>query len=164
MAFTIELPDARRVRHAEPCPGAAARRLAFRVVIGQAALTLVAALALLLISGRTAAASALLGGGISTAGSLAMALLGFRSPAHAGALQMLASLLAGEAAKLGVIIVLFALVLTTMRTSAAAMFVTYAATFLVYWIVLASWLPVFGGNRPAPRRAAADEMSQWGLR
>jgi ATP synthase protein I len=130
------------------------RRLAFAVVLAQAAITLLAAAASWVVGGSNMALSALLGGGVSTAGSLAMALIGFRAPVGAGALQMLAALLVGEAAKLGVVVLLFVLVLTLIKTSAVAMLVTYATTFLVYWIVLASWLPVFGrGRRQAGRGA-----------
>jgi len=56
---------------------ALARRLALSVVLGQAGVTVIAALLAGLIAGPQAALSALLGGGISTAASLAMALLGF---------------------------------------------------------------------------------------
>lgn len=140
MALTIELPNA--------------RRLAFGVVLGQAGVTLLCALVCLAASGRAGAISALLGGGISTAGSLATALVGFRNPANTSAIQMLASLLVGEAAKLGVIILSFALVLTLIRTSAAAMLTTYAVTFLVYLIVLASWLPAVNRGRAAARSGA----------
>jgi len=136
------------------------RRLALKVVLGQVAITLVAAGIGWARGGANAALSALLGGGISTAGSLAMALIGFRSPAGASGLSMLAALFVGEAAKLGVVIVLFVLVLTLIKTSAVAMFVTYAATFLVYWIVLASWLPIFGGGRSAePTRGVGVDGS-----
>jgi len=140
VAITIELPNV--------------RRLAFGVVLGQAAVTLAAALVIGVLDGTHAALSALLGGGVSTAGSLAMALFGFRSRANASAVQIVASLFLGEAAKLAVVVVLFALVLTLIKISGAAMLVTYAATFAVYWIVLASWLPVFGRNRAQARRAA----------
>ena len=121
------------------------RRLAFGVVLGQAAVTVLAALAAWTFAGRVAGTSALLGGGVSTAGSLAMALLGFRSPASAGGAALLATLLVGEAAKFCVIVALFVLILTLLRTSAAAMLATYAATFLVYCAVL----PVLarGGRR-----------------
>jgi ATP synthase protein I len=118
-----------------------ARRLAFGVVLGQAAVTVIMALAVWAWAGRLAGMSALIGGGVSTAGSLAMAVLGFRTPEQAGGVALLVGLLVGEAAKFAVIIVLFVLVLTLMKTSAVAMLVTYVATFLVYWIVLASWLP-----------------------
>lgn len=118
-----------------------ARRLAFRVVLGQAAVTLAMSLAVWGWAGRLAGISALLGGGVSTAGSLAMAVLGFRAPPERGATALLAALLAGEAAKFAVIVVLFVLVLTFMKVSGMAMLTTYAATFLVYWLVLAGWLP-----------------------
>ena len=136
MALTIELPNT-------PRPGLPARRLAFGVVLAQAGVMLLAALVCLVAGGVSSAISALLGGGIATAGSLAMALFGFRSAADASPVQMLASLFLGEAAKLGVVVLSFVMVLTLIRTSAVAMLLTYAATFLVYWIVLASWLPVF---------------------
>ena len=118
-----------------------ARRLAFGVVLGQAAVTVIVALAVWGWAGRLAGISALLGGGVSTAGSLAMAVLGFRAPAQAGGMALLTALLVGEAAKFGVIVVLFVLVLTLMKTSGVALLATYAATFLVYWMVLATWLP-----------------------
>ena len=115
-----------------------ARRLAYGVVLGQTGVTVIAALCAWAVAGRVAGTSALLGGGVSTAGSLAMALLGFRSPASAGGATLLATLLVGEAAKFCVIVALFVLVLTLLKTSAAAMLVTYAATFLVYWFALAT--------------------------
>jgi F0F1-type ATP synthase assembly protein I len=87
-----------------------------------------------------------------------MALLGFRRPMRAGGMSLLTALLVGEAAKLGVIVVLFILVLTLMKISAAAMLATYAATFLVYWAVLASWLP---GSRLG---VIADAMFGRGMR
>jgi ATP synthase protein I len=136
------------------------RRLAFGVVLGQAVVSVIAALAAWGWAGRLAGISALLGGGVSAAGSLAMALLGFRSPPGASGPALLAALLVGEAAKLGVIVVLFVLVLTLIKISAVAMFAAYAATFLVYWIVLASWLP-------AVRRAwgvKVDAMSEREMR
>ena len=123
-----------------------ARRLAYGVVLGQAAMTVIAALAFWGWTGRLAAISALLGGGVSTAGSLAMALLGFRAPGEAGGMTLLGTLLVGEAAKFGVIVVLFVLVLTLMKTSGVALLATYAATFLVYWMVLASLLPGVRGR------------------
>lgn len=54
-----------------------ARRLAFGVVLGQVTATVMAGLLAWAISGRLAAFSALLGGGIGTAASLVLALVGF---------------------------------------------------------------------------------------
>ena len=128
-----------------------ARRLAFGVVLGQAGVSVIAALIAWGVAGSGAAVSALLGGGVSTAGSLAMAVLGFRAPAEAGGMTLLATLLVGEAAKFGVIVVLFVVVLTLMKTSGVAMLATYAATFLVYWVVLASLLPGVRAGRDGGR-------------
>src|SRR5260370_23075068 len=54
-----------------------ARRLAFGVVLGQAGVTVTAALCAWGLAGARAALSALLGGGIATAGGPAVAGLGF---------------------------------------------------------------------------------------
>ena len=54
-----------------------ARRLALRVVLGQAAVTVIAAMCALALGGERASVSALLGGGIATVASLAMAGLVF---------------------------------------------------------------------------------------
>src|SRR2546429_4022113 len=62
-----------------------ARRLAFGVVLGQAGVTVAAALCAWGIADRRAALSALLGGGIATAGSPAVARPGVRGGAGAGA-------------------------------------------------------------------------------
>src|SRR5579883_1816708 len=93
MALTIELPSA--------------RRLAFGVVLGQAGVTLLAALVSLAVAGSGAAVSALLGGGVGTAASLAMAVVAFGRTGSRGAAQLLAAFFAGEIAKLAVMIGLF---------------------------------------------------------
>lgn len=127
------------------------RRLAFGVVSAQAAITMIVALAVWGWSGRLSGISALLGGGVSTAGSLALAVVAFRAPERAGGMALLTGLLVGEAAKFVVIVVLFVLVLTSMKTSGLAMLAAYAATFLVYWTVLASWLPGVRARRGCRR-------------
>jgi len=127
-----------------------ARRLAFGVVLGQAAVTAIAGLVGYWLGGGLTARSALVGGGIATAASLAMALLVFGSGA-AGAGRALARFYAGEAAKLVVVVALFVVVLKVMRVAPLAMFAAFAATFLVYWIALLSALP--GLTRVAPQRA-----------
>jgi hypothetical protein len=45
------------------------------------------------------------------------------------------------------VIVLFVLVLKLVNVAPLAMFVAFAATFLVYWIALVSALPSLGGAR-----------------
>lgn len=125
-----------------------ARRLAFGVVASQAAVSVVAALCAYGLGGRLAALSALAGGGIATAGSLAMAGVVFGG-SGGGAERALSRFYLGEALKLAVVVVLFVVVLKAMRVAPLAMFAAFAAAFLVYWIALLSALP-------AARRAAPE--------
>src|SRR5713226_4198275 len=118
------------------------RRLALSVVLGQAAVTLSCALA-----DVHAAISALLGGGISSAASLAMALVGFGKQAATDPQRAIRTFLAGESAKVGVVIVLFVVVLKTMKVVPLAMLGSYIATFFVFWVALANALPPLGGLR-----------------
>ncbi|MBV8853229.1 MAG: ATP synthase subunit I [Sinobacteraceae bacterium] len=113
------------------------RRLALSVVLGQVAVTLLCALASWLIADRSAAISALLGGGISALASLAMALLSFRARAAQDPYRAMAAFFAGEAAKVAVVIVLFVVVLKTVKVVPLAMLGAYVATFLVFWVALA---------------------------
>jgi ATP synthase protein I len=132
---------------------ALARRLALSVVLGQAVVTLICALASWLIADSRAAVSALLGGGISTAASLVMALLGFTGQAAADPQRAVRAFFVGEAAKILVMILLFIAVLKTMKVVPLAMLGAYLATFLVFWLALANALPPLGGTR---RRADTD--------
>src|SRR5256885_1288067 len=127
-----------------------ARRLAFGVVLGQAGVTVAAALCAWGIADRRAALSALLGGGIATAGSLAMARLVFGGGAGADARRALGALYLGEALKLAVVIALFVLVLRWVRVAPLAMLAAFAATLLVYWIALLAAPPT--SRRGALRR------------
>ena len=126
-----------------------ARRLAFGVVVSQAAVSVVAALCALGFAGRVAGLSALAGGAIATLGSLAMAGLVFGG-SGGGAQRALNRFYLGEALKLAVVVVLFVVVLKVMRVAPLAMFAGFAATFLVYWIALLGALPALSG----PRRGA----------
>ena len=123
-----------------------ARRLAYSVVLGQAGVSLIAALAALGLAGREAALSALLGGGIATIGSLAMVALVFAGAA-ANAQRIVAAFYTGEAVKLAVVVVLFVVVLRTVRVVPLAMLAGFAATYLVYWIALVGALPLKSGVR-----------------
>ncbi len=131
-----------------------ARRLALSVVLGQAAVTLICALVGWLIADLHAAFSAALGGGISTAASLAMALLGFGRQTAGCPERAMRAFLVGETAKIAVVVVLFVAVLKTMKVVPLAMLGAYVATFFVFWVALANALPSLGR---APPRAAADE-------
>jgi ATP synthase protein I len=123
-----------------------ARRLAFGVVLGQAGVTLIAALAAWGIAGQGAAWSALLGGGIATVGSVAMVALVFAGAA-ARAPRIVAAFYTGEAVKLAVVVTLFVAVLRLVRVVPLAMLAGFAATYLVYWIALVGALPATGGRR-----------------
>jgi ATP synthase protein I len=124
-----------------------ARRLALAVTLGQAAVTFAVALAAWGLSGWRAAESALLGGGISVTASLVMALLGFRRRSDADAYKALRAFFAGEAAKIATVIVLFTMVLRTLKVSPLAMFAGYLSTFIVHWLALANALPTPGAPR-----------------
>lgn len=122
-------------------------RLAFGVVLGQAVVSAIAALCGWALVGRAAALSALIGGGIATAGSLAMAGLVFGSAAQGGAQRAVSAFYVGEAVKLIVVAVLFVVVLKVMTVTPLAVFVGFAATFFVYWIALLAALPALSGAR-----------------
>jgi ATP synthase protein I len=123
------------------------RRLALSVVLGQAAVTLLCALASWAIADSRAAISALLGGGISSLASLAMALAGFGKQAATDPQRALRAFFVGETAKVGVVIVLFVVVLKTMKVVPLAMLGSYIATFFVFWVALANALPPLAGLR-----------------
>jgi F0F1-type ATP synthase assembly protein I len=141
VAVTIGLPSA--------------RRLAFGVVLGQAAVTLAALLAAGFIGGTSDAVSALLGGGIGTVASLVMALIAFGGRAPRSAPQVLAFFFAGELAKLASMVLLFIAVWHWMRPSPIPMLAAYGATFVVYWIALA------GAARRGP--GAAQNLANRGV-
>lgn len=122
-----------------------ARRLAFSVVLGQAVVSALAALVAWALAGRVGALSALVGGGIATAGSLAMAGLVFGRGARGGALRTVSAFYVGEAVKLALVAVLFVVALKMMTVAPLAMFAAFAATFLVYWIALLAALPASSG-------------------
>jgi ATP synthase protein I len=112
------------------------RRLALSVVLGQAAVTVICALASWALADLDAAISALLGGGISSTASLAMALVGFGKEAATDPLRAIRAFFVGEAAKVAVVIVLFVVVLKTMKVVPLAMLGSYIATFVVFWFLL----------------------------
>ena len=131
--FAIDLPHA--------------RRLAFGVVLAQAVVTLTGALLAWGLADGRAGLSALLGGGVATLGSLVMAALVFGGGKALDAPRVLGMFYVGEAVKLALVIVLFVLVLRMVNVAPLAMFLAFAATFLVYWIALVGALPALGGTR-----------------
>jgi F0F1-type ATP synthase assembly protein I len=73
-----------------------------------------------------------------------MALVAFRKEARGTPQRALSAFLAGEAAKVVVVIVLFVVVLKTMKVVPLAMLGSYIATFAVFWVALANGLPSSG--------------------
>ena len=124
---TLELPQA--------------RRLAGSVVLGQVVVTLVSAAICFAVWGAMVGWSAVAGGGISALASLAMAVLAFRPSSLASPRSALRALYVGEAAKLATVVVLFVVVLRTMKVSPPAMLGTFVATLFIYWVALANALP-----------------------
>jgi ATP synthase protein I len=122
--------------------------LAGSVVLGQAAITFAAALICFSLWGSTAGWSALVGGGISTLASLVMAALSFRKSSLVNPQSALRGIYVGEAAKLATVVILFVLVLRTLKVSPPAMFGAFIATLITYWVALANALPSLG-KRPA---------------
>lgn len=137
---TLELPQA--------------RRLAASVVLGQVAVTVVAAAICFAVWGRTSGLSALVGGGISAIASTVLALIGFASPAGSNPERVARAFYVGEGTKLAVTVALFIVVFVTMKVSFAALFGAYIATLFVYWIALANALPPLSGNGPGAAGAA----------
>ena len=124
------------------------------VALGQAVVAVIAALLCWAIADSRAALSAALGGGISSAASLVMALLSFRKEAATDPLRAIRAFFVGEAAKVTVVIVLFAVVLKTMKVVPLAMLGAYIATFFVFWVALAKGSTGRGTPRagdPPPR-------------
>jgi len=128
----------------------AAKRLAFGVVRGQAAVTAAAALAGYAIGGPHTAISCALGGGIGTIASLGMALMAFGGSAPASPARILGTFYAGELVKVVLAVISFILALKLTGAAPLPMFAAYMATFLVYWIVLARMaLPALAATRRA---------------
>jgi F0F1-type ATP synthase assembly protein I len=128
----------------------AAKRLAFGVVRGQAAVTLAAALVGWALGGAHVGSSAALGGAIGTVASLGMAMVAFGGKAPSSPARILGTFYAGEIVKVAVAIVSFILVLKLTGASPLPMFAAYMGTFVVYWIVLARMaLPALTAARRA---------------
>jgi ATP synthase protein I len=113
------------------------RRVAYGVVLAQAVLTALIAALGYVFKGPQTALSAAVGGGIGTAASLALALIAFRKGARE-LMDVVRAFYIAEAAKFGVTIVLFVVVLVTMKRTLVpgALFGAFVAVFLVHWLVL----------------------------
>jgi ATP synthase protein I len=132
-----------------------ARRLAFMCVRAQMLVTVLVAAVSLVVAGPRAGWSAVVGGGASTLGSVAMALLAFGRLSGSGAERMLLAFYVGEMAKITAVIVVLVLALVFMKVNPVAMISAFMATFLVYWVVLARAL-WSGRTAPAPDAKRSD--------
>jgi ATP synthase protein I len=113
------------------------RRVAFGAVLAQAVLTALLAALCYVMWGPLVALSLALGGGIGAAASLTLAVIVFRRGAREMT-DMVRAFYVGEAAKFGVTIVLFVVVLATMKRVLVpgALFGGFLAAFVVHWLVL----------------------------
>jgi ATP synthase protein I len=113
------------------------RRQGLWVVVGQVMVALGGALICYLTRGQLASVSALIGGGIGAAATLTQVLVGLRNSRGLAPQAVVRGFYRGSAAKLAVTVVLFVVALRGRQLAAAPLFVTYVATFLVYWLALA---------------------------
>ena len=109
------------------------RRLAARILIAQAAATVVLAALFGLAWGVRHGASALLGGGIGLAANLFMTLMALRQVRSAGG--ALARLLVGQFAKVGLTVALFVVVARTGKVAWPPFLVAYVATIVAFAVV-----------------------------
>ena len=119
---------------------ASVRRQGLWVVVGQLLVAVGGALICYATRGQLASVSALIGGGIGAAATLAQVVIGLRDGAGRAPQAVVRGFYRGSAMKLVVTVVLFVLVLRGRQLAAAPLFLTYVATFLVYWVVLARTL------------------------
>ena len=107
-----------------------------RIVASQCLATLAAAVLMGLVGGLRGGYSALLGGSIGVAASLYFAAWLFRGGESADARQILRGVYVGEFVKLVVTVALFVAVFVWIEVAPLALFIGYAATFLMYWVAL----------------------------
>ena len=113
------------------------RRQGLWVVVAQVFVALGGALICYATRGQLASISALIGGGIGAAATLVQVIIGLRNSAEQAPQAVVRGFYRGSAMKLVVTVVLFMLALRGRHLAAAPLFVTYVATFLVYWVALA---------------------------
>jgi len=106
------------------------------VVLGQVVVTLMISSALLMWVDARTGVSALLGGGIGAAANLGMITAMFSGASAVDARGALGRAFRGEAIKLALTIVLFALVLKKFDVVAIALLAGYATTLFAHWFAL----------------------------
>jgi ATP synthase protein I len=119
------------------------RRQALWVVGGQALIAIAGAV-IAFVAAKSdpalAAQSALVGGGIGAAATLTQVVVGLRDSAGKSPKEVMRGFYRGSALKFAVTVLLFVLALRGKKLLPAPLFVTYAVTFLMYWLALAKSL------------------------
>jgi F0F1-type ATP synthase assembly protein I len=108
------------------------RRQALWVVVGQLIVAVNGALICYAMWGALSSRSALIGGVIGAAATLAQVLVGLRGDGT--------GLVRGSAVKLVVTAILLVVAMRVWRVAPEPLFLTYMTTFLVYWLGLARTL------------------------
>jgi F0F1-type ATP synthase assembly protein I len=128
------------------------RRQALAVVLGQALIGAVVAIACLAGWGERAAVSALVGAGIGTAATGLMAFAMLRHGDGAGVERVALSFFSGWLVKVGFTIAALVAALRSPRVEAVPLIAAYVATFLGYWFAAAR----AGGRRTKRTVGVAD--------
>ncbi|MCS6947175.1 MAG: ATP synthase subunit I [Steroidobacteraceae bacterium] len=115
----------------------AARRSALSVIATQAAITALVAAVAWALAGVRAGWSALLGGSVSVAASLALWALAFRLGPKAEPRALARAFYLGEATKYAVTVALLVVALQWLRPAVGWFIGAFAATLLAYWLALA---------------------------
>jgi ATP synthase protein I len=127
-----------------------ARRLAWLMILGQSLITALVALGCWLLAGPHVALSALAGGGIGTAATLAQVAMAFRFGDGAEPKAIVRGFYRGEALKVLVTLALFVTALRSGRFVGGGMLIGYVATFIVYWLALARKAPPVAKSPAGP--------------
>ena len=120
------------------------RRLAARILIAQAAVTVALAALCYGLWGARHGASALAGGSIGFIANLYMTLAALRPGGGAG--LVLGRVLLGQFVKVALTVAMFIAVARTGKAVWPAVIATYGATLVVFWVV-----PAMAGPRLPPR-------------
>ncbi len=120
----------------KPEPSAGAKKTTTTIVVIQLSITLLAAVAGIVLVDVKAAYSAVIGGGISISATLYFAWQVFSLPLGTPPDQIATRFYVGEVLKIGLTTVLFILAILVLRVSFLPLFLTYTATLMAYWLAL----------------------------
>lgn len=143
MAFLLPAPSAldRANAMSDPQARRLLRRTAWRLAAGQLALTLLVTAMAGWLGGAASARSALAGGCIGTVPGLYQALRMFSVSAAEEPGRFMRAVYVGEFMKIAITAALFVVAIRIMKPQFLPLMAAYAATFLVYWVALATGYP-----------------------